>query len=134
MITFSLKMTALSVGVSARSFLWDPALSQGMSRGTLPEGLQEVRGLVYSPASQNLSGQMAIAFALASPADRKKFKRRSRSSKCPESQYWLRAAQHISSHIGVQGQMTLDDFELVVDLCPNMRIVVYSSQTNQPAR
>ncbi|KAI8903403.1 hypothetical protein EDD86DRAFT_99099 [Gorgonomyces haynaldii] len=77
---------------------------------------------------------MSIAFALASPADRKKFKRRSRSSKRPENQYWLRAAQQISSHIGVQGQMALDDFESVLDLCLDRRIVVYSSRTNQPVR
>ncbi|KAI8904000.1 hypothetical protein EDD86DRAFT_90265 [Gorgonomyces haynaldii] len=104
-----------------------------MSHGTLPDNLQEVQGLVYSPTSQNQSGQMSIAFAPASPADRKKFKRRSRSSKRPENQYWLRAAQQISSHIGIQGQMTLDDFELILSLCPDRRIVVYASRTNQPA-
>ncbi|KAI8905991.1 hypothetical protein EDD86DRAFT_219967 [Gorgonomyces haynaldii] len=104
-----------------------------MRRATLPENIQEVRGLFYSPTSQNLSGQMAIAFALVSIADLKKFKRKSRSSKRPENTNWLAAAQEPSSHIGVQDQMALDDFELVLDLCLDRRIVVYSSRTNQPA-
>ncbi|KAI8904981.1 DNA polymerase type B, organellar and viral-domain-containing protein [Gorgonomyces haynaldii] len=104
-----------------------------MHQGSRPEHLCDIRGLVYRPTSQDLSGQMAIALALASIADRKRFKRKSQSAKRLENPHWLAAAQQVSSQIGVQRQMTLDDFESVLDLYPDRRVVIYSSQTNQPA-
>ncbi|KAI8903319.1 hypothetical protein EDD86DRAFT_98023 [Gorgonomyces haynaldii] len=104
-----------------------------MHRRCRPEYLCDIRGLVYSPTSQGVSGQMAIALALAKPAQRRLFQRKSGSYKRPENTNWLAAAQELSSHIGVQDQMALDDFELVLDLYPDRRIVVDSSRTNQPA-
>lgn len=47
-----------------------------MSRqSSLPEQLQNIHGLMYSPTKEHLSGQMALAAALATPEELKKFKK-----------------------------------------------------------
>ena len=63
-----------------------------MQASRLPEHLQSIRGLFYSPTSESISGQMAIAASLASPTELKLFQRKSQSRNQSENKHWLRAA------------------------------------------
>ena len=104
-----------------------------MRQTNLPEHLQEIHGLFYSPTTKNISGQMAIAASLANPETLKTFKRKSYSKSRVENKNWYDTAQSVGSDIGVDAQMEFDQFQYVVDLYPRKRVVIYSSQTHQPS-
>ena len=103
-----------------------------MQASRMPEHLQTIRGLFYSPTSESISGQMAIAASLASPTDLKSFQRKSQSRNKVENKHWLRASLKLWNSMDVQGQMSINHFQRVVDLYPHKKVVVYSSETNQP--
>ncbi len=51
-------------------------LQNNMQATGMPEHLQNIRGLFYSPTSENISGQMAVAAGLASPTELKLYSRK----------------------------------------------------------
>lgn len=75
---------------------------------------------------------MAITAALANPEELKQFKRKTQSRKRPENKHWYTAAEETAGQIGIEGQMTIRQFQSVVDRWPNKRVVIFSLQSNQP--
>ena len=98
----------------------------------MPEHLQNIRGLFYSPTSENISGQMAVAAGLASPTELKLYSRKSRSKVNTENKHWLQASLKLWNGMDFKGQMLINHFQKVVDLYPDHRVVIYSSETHQP--
>ena len=72
------------------------------------------------------------SWSQASPTELKLFQRKSQSRNQSENKHWLRAALKMWNSMDFQGQMTINHFKRVVDLFPEKRVVVYSSETNQP--
>ena len=64
-----------------------------MQKTRLPEHLENVRGLFYSPTTENLSGQMALTAGFASVEELKSFQTKSRSKNRSENKYWFKADQ-----------------------------------------
>ena len=75
---------------------------------------------------------MAIAATLACPTELKLFHAKTQSRNQSETKHWLRAALKMWNSVDFQGQMTINHFKKIVDLLPEKRVVVYSSETNQP--
>ena len=98
----------------------------------LPEHLKNIRGLFYSPTTENISGQMELAAGFASVEELKSYQTKSRSKNRPENKYWFKAALDLRNRLGLNRQLSIEDFNKVVDLYPTKRIVIYSSETNQP--
>ena len=103
-----------------------------MQRSRLPEHLQNIRGLFFSPTTEKISGQMALAAGLASAEELKSFQNKSKSRNRAENKQWFKAGLNLRDKIGIQGHMSIEDFKKVVNLYPTKRIVIYSSETNQP--
>ena len=103
-----------------------------MQKTRLREHLKNVRGLYYSPTTEKISGQMVLAAGFASVEELKSYQTKSRSKNRPENKYWFKAALDLRNRLGLNRQLSIEDFNKVVDLYPTKRIVIYSSETNQP--
>jgi hypothetical protein len=104
-----------------------------MHKTTLPEYLRHIKGLFWSETSENLSGQMSVAAAIAGPKQRKSFSRKSNSKIRIENKNWYEAAQKIATLFGIAGQIKMADFQIIVDKYPEKRVVIYLKQTMEPS-
>ena len=92
-----------------------------MKKTGLPEHLKNVRGLFYSRTTENISGQMALAAGFASVEELKSYQTKSRSKNRPENKYWFKAALDLRNRLGLNHQLSIEDFNKVVDLYPTKK-------------
>ena len=102
-----------------------------MKQSSLPEHLKGIGGLKYSPAEDQLSGQMAIVYCLATLEDRRKYDRKARRKNTFLNQPWLIEARELAAQLNMERQMQIEYFKAVVRKYPEKRVVLYSLSTYQ---
>ena len=75
---------------------------------------------------------MAITAALAGVNELKLYLRKCRSKNKTENKHWFQASLKLWNLMGFQGRMMIHHFQKVVNLHPEKRIVIYTSETHQP--